>query len=169
MATTFRIKSKTFSNQNKVYRLQRIYADVPGEGEQKGLSTGAKVGLGVAGTALATGAAFMGARRGMFGANLMKSSNKLWGSAGKALGSQSMVQSANKGFKKAGTLEALNNGGRNAVRDGYKMTTKAGKDTKTWWNSNKDNVLKNMEKAKSDALYNSTVTGSMGGVANAGR
>ena len=82
---TYRIKRKNFSLQEpRVYRLQRIYAENE-EGEKKGMSTGTKVGLGIAGTALATGAALMGARGGLFGAKAMKATNTLIKNAGTAL------------------------------------------------------------------------------------
>lgn len=61
------------------------------------LGTGAKVLGGAA--ALAGG--FAAAKHGMLGNSLAKGANKMWASAGKTLGSASMVESGATGYGKA--------------------------------------------------------------------
>lgn len=77
---TFILKRKTFAN--------------PDNNNKNGLSTAAKVGMGIAGTGLA----FLGARRGLFGGGVQMGANQLWGKAGQALKSQGMVNSARSKF-----------------------------------------------------------------------
>ena len=85
MATTYRLKRKTFS-----------------EGEEKKSNLG-KIALGTAATA---GLAFAGARRGMLGTNAMKSTNAMWAKAGNAIGNRSMVQSGAKKYGAAVVKES---------------------------------------------------------------
>jgi hypothetical protein len=85
MATTYRLKRKTFS-----------------EGDEKKSNFG-KIALGTAATA---GLAFAGARRGMLGTNAMKSTNAMWAKAGNAIGSRSMVQSGAKKYGAAVVKES---------------------------------------------------------------
>jgi hypothetical protein len=106
MASTFRLKRKTFSSQPKVYHLQRLYS-----GEKEGMSPGAKAGLTTA-AALGTAAlGFAGAKKGFFGSGAMKGANKLWAQAGGALkkagleqAGNKMIQSGKSGMLKSGLL-----------------------------------------------------------------
>lgn len=138
---TFKLKSKTFSapeSSRKVYRLQRIYAE--GEGEKKGMSTGAKVGLGIAGTALGAGAALMGARGGLFGAKAMKATNTMIKNAGTALKGDGKGMLSNLGTKmeasgnyRVGKADQWLRGGK--IRAGQKSVL-AGKNTNMNWQMN---------------------------------
>lgn len=85
MATTYRLKRKTFSEE---------------EGKKRNLG---KLALGTAATA---GLAFAGARRGMLGTNAMKSTNAMWAKAGNAIGNRSMVQSGAKKYGAAVVKES---------------------------------------------------------------
>lgn len=76
MATTYTLKRKTFS-----------------ENEKNGSNLG-KIALGTAATA---GLAFAGARRGMLGTGAMKSTNAMWAKAGNKIGAQGMVKSGSRG------------------------------------------------------------------------
>lgn len=78
---TFILKRKTFANPDN-------------NNNKNGLSTAAKVGMGIAGTGLA----FLGASRGLFGGGVQMGANKLLGKAGQALKSQSMVDNARSKF-----------------------------------------------------------------------
>lgn len=61
--------------------------------EKKGMSTGAKVGLGALGTLAAGAGAFAAARNGLLGKTLMTKSNLAWGKLGNRIGNN-MVNSA---------------------------------------------------------------------------
>ena len=76
MATTYTLKRKTFS-----------------ENEKNGSNLG-KIALGTAATA---GLAFAGARRGILGTGAMKSTNAMWAKAGNKIGAQGMVKSGSRG------------------------------------------------------------------------
>lgn len=80
MATTFKLKRKLYSDD-----------------EKKGMGTGTKLALGAA--TLAGG--FYGARKGMFGNTARLGANKMYMSAGKALGSKGMVKSGAKDYATA--------------------------------------------------------------------
>ena len=107
---------------------QKQYAD--GEG----MSTKKKAALAAGAAALTGAAAFAGARRGVFGAKAMQSSNQLFNKAGGAIGGKlgaSMQTSANKqlmGAKnltgvKAGAGGALNANSQRAANAGVKLDT----------------------------------------------
>ena len=81
MASTFNLKRKTFSNEEK--------------------STGSKIATGIAGTAATVAAGFYGARKGMFGNKVAMGANKMWGKAGKAIGNDYMKINAASDYGKA--------------------------------------------------------------------
>lgn len=86
MATTYTLKRKTYSDDSN-------------NTEETGLSTTAKIGLGVAGAGLM----FAGARRGMFGTKMAAGANKAYANVGKAIGRDKMVFNA---AQKQGKVEA---------------------------------------------------------------
>jgi len=81
---------------------QKKYSD----DEKSGMSTGAKVALGVG----ATAAAFAGARRGMFGNNMALRTNQMWGNMGSAFGSERMINSAAKQMGNVTYRQSIDNG-----------------------------------------------------------
>ena len=94
MASTFVLKRKTFAD--------------PQQQQQNKSSLGKKLAIG-AGAVATTAGAFYGARKGMFGNKLMRSSNNLYGRFGGWLQRQgatnvgkNMVDSAAKDYTKAG-------------------------------------------------------------------
>ena len=102
MASTFILKRKTF-------------ADPQQQQQQNKSSLGKKLAIG-AGAVAATAGAFYGARKGVFGNSLMRSSNNLYGRAGGWLQRQgatkvggNMMDSAAKDYTKAGTKFLENN------------------------------------------------------------
>lgn len=101
--------------------------------EKKGMSTGAKVGLGVLGT-VASAAAFAGARNGMLGKTLMTKSNQAWGNLGKRIGSEGMMKSAssNLGSAKYQELIAQGKTRAQALTEGKKVRELA----RNTWNNN---------------------------------
>ena len=100
MASTFVLKRKTFADPQQ---------------QQDKSSLGKKLAIG-AGAVAATAGAFYGARKGMFGNSLMRSSNNLYGRAGGWLQRQgatnmgnNMMNSAAKDYTKATTKALQNN------------------------------------------------------------
>ena len=103
MATTYTLKRKTYSEE---------------EGKKSGMSTAGKIALGAGATALA----FAGARRGLMGTGLQKSTNKLWASAGKKIGSQGMIDNAAKKYGTAIGKESAKNAASAASKKNITMT-----------------------------------------------
>lgn len=112
------------------YTLKRkLYAD---DNQGSGMGMGTKLLLG-AGT-LAAG--FGAAKAGMLGSTLGKGANKLWASAGKTMGSQSMINSGAKGYgnavarasenagKSARELVGVRNTAQQEILNTYKLPTK---------------------------------------------
>lgn len=68
--------------------------------DDEGMSTGKKVALGIAGTAATAGAAFLGAKKGVFGANAVRQANMLQGKAGLMMNNAGMkiMGNAKKGL-----------------------------------------------------------------------
>ena len=104
MATTFTLKRKYFAEAD----------------QNKGMSTAGKVAAGVGTAALA----FAGARRGVFGVNAAKATNKVWGQAGQMLQRSSMesISKLGAGMEK----NALKTNGRVVYNDAVKTLQGSG-------------------------------------------
>ena len=163
---TYRLKSKTYSAP-KVYHLQRIYAESE-QPEKKGLSTGAKVGLGVAGTALTAGGALLGARSGFFGAKAMKAANTMIKNAGTTLKGKGDGKGLISGLgKKMETSGAYREGVANRFLNAKNLQQAQVKNLANKTNYKNSEQYRRKMEAKANSLKTPTERG-MGGVNQAG-
>lgn len=116
---------------NRIYKQKQYAADYSryyGEDENRGMSTGAKVGLGALGTAGAAAGAIAIGRRGFLGAKAMRTINSGWAKAGAMFGHEGMISEGARGVVAAEQLAKgnINRRGANVIRQGnYKKLLEA--------------------------------------------
>jgi len=107
---TYTIKRKTYSEED--------------QGSSR-MSKGGKIAAGIGTAAATAGLAFAGARRGMLGTGLQRTTNVAWGKMGHKFGSNKMMESAAKGMGKAAQKKS-----KDSLMTQNKKAVKAGKAAK---------------------------------------
>lgn len=90
------------------------------EDDNRGMSTGAKVGLGALGTVAAGAGVIAAGRRGFLGAKAMRGINSGWAKVGRAVGNDAMMMSGSRGVAAAEAMSKgqINRRGANLLRQG---------------------------------------------------